>query len=143
MDPTNTFIVSSVLYNLTSETNVTIVDCSGSQDLVTAQVLQLTIGEHSAPVIFKHPSLDEMKNWLAAFCLALVLGETGSICSDTDSSATGTVELYTCCLYYNEQLDFWEPLLESIEDIQNYRTWQANVDNFSSQFSAGVCVEQY
>ena len=47
-------------------------------------------------------------------------------------SATGTVEL--SCSYYNEQVDFWEPLLEPIEDIKNYRTWQAQVNNFSPSF---------
>ena len=94
-----------LLLTLTPTTSVEIVDSSaggggpgsgssgsgaaGAQDLAGAKVLQLQLDEHSEPVIFKHASLDEMSDWIAAFRLTVALGElNGSICSDTDNSSS-------------------------------------------------------
>ncbi|OQV25745.1 hypothetical protein BV898_00675 [Hypsibius exemplaris] len=93
IDARSTVAPSSLLLNLTPTTSVEIVDVAGmatgpQQDLAGAKVLQLQLDEHSEPVIFKHASLDEMSDWIAAFRLTVALGETGSICSDTDNSSS-------------------------------------------------------
>ncbi|GAU88440.1 hypothetical protein RvY_01139-2 [Ramazzottius varieornatus] len=86
IDPPNALVTSSVSHTLTSRSSTEIIDSSGPQDLASAKVLQLVIDEHSEPVILKHQNMDEMNDWLAAFRLVSALGETSSICSDTDSS---------------------------------------------------------
>ncbi|XP_055338722.1 uncharacterized protein LOC129588510 [Paramacrobiotus metropolitanus] len=86
IDTRNAVHTSQNLLNLSQESQIEMIDYSGQQDLASAKALQLTLDTLSEPLLFKHPSQTEMTDWMAAFRLTVALGETGSICSDTDSS---------------------------------------------------------
>lgn len=69
--------------------------------------------------------------------LPMVLAELKFSCMVDDFSrklsASGMLQLEMT--YYNEPMDVWEPLLEPVEEIKSYRSWQAQVSPLSQPYA--------